>query len=384
MKTLLADLVHAASDSPAQAVLGSKLVQPLLSLAIPGIYLACRFGCTCSTPSSPSSSWSSSSSTSPRCSSSSASRQCPTCPPPPRRHCSLGSKDKEKKLDPEKELLLLNSKIERLLNQLDKEPQQPALSEDEECVVCVSSKATIQTAPCCHRVLCQRCFIKTIQVAVAKKQLPLTCVMCRARVISLRHSHTTAWPRPAQPRLAPWPRPPQPRQLHPPRLGPNWSGAPKLGISWSPAPKLGSNPQHCAGCVNRDGLRRSTSLLGTSDQVEKGLAVRRTSTFHKFSYNSLSKFQNPLSFGFTKKENTLKPRTGSLHATAATTGGNNSSKLSEKFQRRPASESDAYRPLLDDLTLEDDLQEDGAVEDATVEDLLLLPENEDDSSSVFN
>ena len=36
-----------------------------------------------------------------------------------------------------------------------------------QCVVCLSSKATMQTFPCAHRVVCRKCFVKTIQVCSA-------------------------------------------------------------------------------------------------------------------------------------------------------------------------------------------------------------------------
>lgn len=40
----------------------------------------------------------------------------------------------------------------------------------------------MQTSPCGHRVVCRRCFVKTIQSAVAQRMLPLRCVICRARI----------------------------------------------------------------------------------------------------------------------------------------------------------------------------------------------------------
>ena len=52
-------------------------------------------------------------------------------------------------------------------------------------MVCLVAKATMQTYPCGHRVLCRTCFVKTIQVAVSQRCLPLRCVICRARVVKL-------------------------------------------------------------------------------------------------------------------------------------------------------------------------------------------------------
>lgn len=43
----------------------------------------------------------------------------------------------------------------------------------------------MQTSPCGHRVVCRRCFVKTIQSAVAQRLLPLRCVICRTRVSRL-------------------------------------------------------------------------------------------------------------------------------------------------------------------------------------------------------
>lgn len=50
----------------------------------------------------------------------------------------------------------------------------------------------MQTSPCGHRVVCRRCFVKTIQSAVAQRMLPLRCVICRARINRLISS-TGTW-----------------------------------------------------------------------------------------------------------------------------------------------------------------------------------------------
>lgn len=62
------------------------------------------------------------------------------------------------------------------------------IPEDDECVVCLSAKATMQTFPCGHKVVCRKCFVKTIQVAVTQRCLPLRCVVCRARILKLKQS----------------------------------------------------------------------------------------------------------------------------------------------------------------------------------------------------
>jgi len=49
----------------------------------------------------------------------------------------------------------------------------------------MSAKATMQTLPCGHRVVCRKCFIKTIQSAIADHALPLKCIVCRASVLKL-------------------------------------------------------------------------------------------------------------------------------------------------------------------------------------------------------
>jgi len=43
----------------------------------------------------------------------------------------------------------------------------------------------MQTLPCGHRVVCRKCFIRTIQSAIADHSLPLKCIVCRANVLKL-------------------------------------------------------------------------------------------------------------------------------------------------------------------------------------------------------
>lgn len=52
----------------------------------------------------------------------------------------------------------------------------------------MAAKATMQTQPCGHRVVCRLCFVKTIQTAVAQRVLPLRCVVCRTKVLKLKQS----------------------------------------------------------------------------------------------------------------------------------------------------------------------------------------------------
>jgi hypothetical protein len=55
----------------------------------------------------------------------------------------------------------------------------------------------MQTYPCGHRVVCRKCFVKTIQMAVAQRLLPLRCVICRAKILRLKHSTGSVQPLPA-------------------------------------------------------------------------------------------------------------------------------------------------------------------------------------------
>lgn len=55
-----------------------------------------------------------------------------------------------------------------------------------QCVICVNARATMQTFPCGHRVVCRKCFVKTIQMAVSQRLLPLRCVICRSKILRLK------------------------------------------------------------------------------------------------------------------------------------------------------------------------------------------------------
>ncbi|KAK8750083.1 hypothetical protein OTU49_015233 [Cherax quadricarinatus] len=68
------------------------------------------------------------------------------------------------------------------------------MTQEEECVICVNAKATMQTFPCGHRVVCRKCFVKTIQVAVSQRLLPLRCVVCRAKILRLRQARDAPFP----------------------------------------------------------------------------------------------------------------------------------------------------------------------------------------------
>ncbi|RUS77848.1 hypothetical protein EGW08_014400, partial [Elysia chlorotica] len=90
----------------------------------------------------------------------------------------------------ERELDSLNSKIDKLLSKMgDPEAESHTkLNLEEECVVCLAAPACMQTFPCGHKVVCRKCLIKTIQVAVSQRCLPLRCVICRNRILRLQHT----------------------------------------------------------------------------------------------------------------------------------------------------------------------------------------------------
>ncbi|CAD7011804.1 unnamed protein product [Ceratitis capitata] len=81
--------------------------------------------------------------------------------------------------------------MDKLLSKLEESEPDPPTSQEDECVICINARATMQTSPCGHRVVCRRCFVKTIQSAVAQRLLPLRCVICRARVNRLTSSSGT-------------------------------------------------------------------------------------------------------------------------------------------------------------------------------------------------
>lgn len=52
----------------------------------------------------------------------------------------------------------------------------------------------MQTFPCGHRVVCRKCFVKTIQMVVSQRMLPLRCVICRAKVLRLKQTSAGGFP----------------------------------------------------------------------------------------------------------------------------------------------------------------------------------------------
>ncbi|KAI4457189.1 zinc finger c3hc4 type (ring finger) [Holotrichia oblita] len=72
------------------------------------------------------------------------------------------------------------------ISKLEESEPELATCQEEECVICIHAKATMQTAPCGHQVVCRKCFVKTIQIAVSQRLLPLRCVICRAKILRLK------------------------------------------------------------------------------------------------------------------------------------------------------------------------------------------------------
>ncbi|XP_019871279.1 uncharacterized protein LOC109599697 [Aethina tumida] len=95
-------------------------------------------------------------------------------------------KENAKRRLTERELQHLHNKIDKLLNKLEESEPELATTQEEECVICIHAKATMQTAPCGHQVVCRKCFVKTIQIAVSQRLLPLRCVICRAKILRLK------------------------------------------------------------------------------------------------------------------------------------------------------------------------------------------------------
>ncbi|XP_076319745.1 uncharacterized protein LOC143230316 isoform X1 [Tachypleus tridentatus] len=87
----------------------------------------------------------------------------------------------------ERQLTHLNHKIDKLLNKLEEQEPELAISR-EECAICITAKAVMQTFPCGHRVVCRKCFVKTIQITISQRVLPLRCVICRTKIIQLRQA----------------------------------------------------------------------------------------------------------------------------------------------------------------------------------------------------
>uniref|UniRef100_A0A5S6QK52 RING-type domain-containing protein n=1 Tax=Trichuris muris TaxID=70415 RepID=A0A5S6QK52_TRIMR len=89
----------------------------------------------------------------------------------------------------EDELNRMQSSVARMLNRISGSPDEVPNCPEEECVVCLTNRASLQTFPCGHMVLCRKCFVKTVQVALDERQLPLRCIICRSRIVRLKQQY---------------------------------------------------------------------------------------------------------------------------------------------------------------------------------------------------
>lgn len=76
--------------------------------------------------------------------------------------------------------------FEQLINMVTKRSDDNALTPDEECVICVTRRACIRSYPCGHKVLCEKCFVKLLQINYLEGKYPVTCVFCRSPVALYR------------------------------------------------------------------------------------------------------------------------------------------------------------------------------------------------------
>ncbi|TRY79864.1 hypothetical protein TCAL_05129, partial [Tigriopus californicus] len=106
----------------------------------------------------------------------------------PRHGQAQKAKDAKQRAKLDHELSRLHTKIETLLGKLDDVTPQAAASPEEECVLCRLNRATMQTFPCGHQVVCRTCFVRTIQATVAQKKLPLRCIWCSAKILKLQQN----------------------------------------------------------------------------------------------------------------------------------------------------------------------------------------------------
>ncbi|GBN60222.1 hypothetical protein AVEN_184928-1 [Araneus ventricosus] len=96
------------------------------------------------------------------------------------------NEDQQEEASLEKRSEMPSSGPDKLLVRLEEHEPEQAQTQDEECAICICAKATMQTFPCGHRVVCRKCFVKTIQMAVSQRLLPLRCVICRAKILRLK------------------------------------------------------------------------------------------------------------------------------------------------------------------------------------------------------
>ncbi|KAH7967093.1 hypothetical protein HPB49_022595 [Dermacentor silvarum] len=170
----------------------------------------------------------------------------------------------------ERELAHLNHKIDKLLTKLEEHEPELATSQEEECVVCVTAKASMQTFPCGHRVVCRKCFVKTIQVAVSQRVLPLRCVICRTKIVRLKHSshgHATPVTPGARALLAPCEALGQTRPANP------WPQDLRVPVEPLPASHYRHSAEACRFHRHRSSSSAGTSALASPEAASSSTSI---------------------------------------------------------------------------------------------------------------
>jgi len=158
----------------------------------------------------------------------------------------------------EEELDRLTGKIDNLLCRIEGQDQELAKGGEDECLVCGTNKASMLTLPCDHQVVCRQCFVRTIQMAVVQKRLPLRCILCRAKVLRIKQDQ---------------------------RGG-------RSGVSEEPPlPKSVSGYNLGGSYISSSGSSYSFTS-GVSAVSSESCCSRKSSIARDFSFSSLSNFQN--------------------------------------------------------------------------------------------
>ncbi len=55
-------------------------------------------------------------------------------------------------------------------------------------MVCCAARAVMEVSPCGHQCQCRLCFVQNIQEAVAKRELPLRCLICNAKILRVKNN----------------------------------------------------------------------------------------------------------------------------------------------------------------------------------------------------
>ncbi|KAH7966366.1 hypothetical protein HPB49_015528 [Dermacentor silvarum] len=159
---------------------------------------------------------------------------------------------------------------DKLLTKLEEHEPELATSQEEECVVCVTAKASMQTFPCGHRVVCRKCFVKTIQVAVSQRVLPLRCVICRTKIVRLKHSshgHATPVTPGARALLAPCEALGQTRPANP------WPQDLRVPVEPLPASHYRHSAEACRFHRHRSSSSAGTSALASPEAASSSTSI---------------------------------------------------------------------------------------------------------------